>query len=111
METSFSNISGIFKFSTEIINRAIADVKPEDWFRKPGDDSNHLMWLLGHVVVHRGHVLKILGQDWNSSWAALFARGSERVDDTEYPSVDEMKAAWQQVSDQLKTALREPSAE
>lgn len=111
METSFSNISGIYRADTDIINKAIGDVKPEDWFRKPGDDSNHLMWLLGHVVVHRGLVLKALGQDWKSSWAELFRRGSERVDDTEYPSVDEMKAAWQQVSDQLKTALRESPAE
>jgi len=111
METSFSNISGIFRANTEIINKAIGDVKPEDWFRKPGDDSNHLMWLLGHVVVHRGHVLKTLGQDWNSSWAKLFARGSQPVGDVEYPSVEEIRVAWQQVSDQLKAALREPSEE
>ena len=47
METSFSNISGMFKVNTEIINRALAGVKPEDWFRKPGDDSNHLMISVG----------------------------------------------------------------
>ena len=58
METSFSNIKGMFKVNTDIINKAITDVKAEDWFRTPGDDSNHLMWLLGHVVVHRGYVLK-----------------------------------------------------
>ena len=110
METSFSNISGIFRANTDIINKAITDVKPEDWFRKPGDDSNHLMWLLGHVVVHRGSVLKALGVEWSSSWAPLFVRGSERVDDAEYPSIEEMNAAWKQVSDQLKTVLSEPSA-
>ena len=54
METDFKNISGIYRADTDIINKAIADVSPDDWFRKPGDDSNHLMWLLGHLVVHRG---------------------------------------------------------
>ena len=107
METDFRNISGMFRTNTDIINRAIADVRSEDWFRKPGDDSNHLMWLLGHVVVHRGLVLKTLGGQWDSAWASLFARGSERVDDSEYPAVDEMLAAWGQISEQLKTALRE----
>ena len=107
METDFRNISGMFRANTDIISKAIADVRPEDWFRKPGDDSNHLMWLLGHVVVHRGLVLKTLGGQWDSSWAPLFARGSERVDDAEYPSVEEMNAAWSQISEQLKTALRE----
>ena len=91
METDFKNISGIYRANTDIINKAIADVRPEDWFRKPGDDSNHLMWLLGHVVVHRGLVLKTMGGEWDSSWAPLFARGAERVDDAEYPSVDEMR--------------------
>ena len=106
METDFKNISGIYRANTDIINKAIADVRPEDWFRKPGDDSNHLMWLLGHVVVHRGLVLKTIGGKWDSSWAPLFTRGSERVDDAEYPSVDEMQEAWTQISEQLKTALR-----
>ena len=111
METSFSNISGIFKANTEIINRAIADVRPDDWFRTPGDDSNHLMWLLGHVVVHRGKLLKTLGHEWNSSWTPLFARGSERLADSEYPSIEEMTGTWKQISDQLRTALREAPEE
>lgn len=106
METDFKNISGMFRANTDIINKAIADVRPEDWFRKPGEDSNHLMWLLGHVVVHRGEVLKTLGGQFNSPWAPLFARGAEHVDDTAYPPVDEMRDAWNRISEQLKTALR-----
>ena len=109
MEADFKNISGMFRFNTDIISKAIADVQPEDWFRAPGDDSNHLMWLLGHVVVHRGQVLKNLGVDWNSSWASLFAPGSQRVDETQYPTVAEMRAAWDEISQQLKAALRETS--
>lgn len=111
METDFKNISGMFRTNTDIINKAIADVRPEDWFRAPGDDSNHLMWLLGHVVVHRGQVLKTLGVDWNSSWAPLFARGAQRGDDAQYPTVDEMRAAWDEISEQLKATLREPAAD
>ena len=109
METDFKNTSGMFRFNTDIIGKAIDGVRNEDWFRAPGDDSNHLMWLLGHVVVHRGQVLKILGVDWNSSWASLFAPGSQRVDDAEYPTVDEMRAAWAEISQQLKAALGEIS--
>ena len=93
METDFKNISGIYRADTDIINKAIADVSPDDWFRKPGDDSNHLMWLLGHVVVHRAQVLKTLGVDWNTSWASLFTRGSQRVDEAQYPTVDEIRNA------------------
>ena len=111
METSFSNIKGMFKTNTDIINMAIADVKDEDWLRQPGDNSNHLLWLLGHVVVHRGLVLKTVGADWNASWAPLFARGSERVNAAQYPSVEEMRDAWNQVSEQIKATLNGSPAE
>ena len=110
MESDFSNIAGMFKVNTDIVNKAIADVSPEHWFQKPGDDSNHLMFVLGHIVVHRGKTLKTLGVDWDSPWAKLFARGAARVADAEYPSVDEMRAAWYQVSDELAATLKEPNA-
>ena len=112
METDFKNISGMFRANTDIISKAIADVRPEDWFRKPGDDSNHLMWVLGHVVVHRGKVLKTLGGEWDGSWEPMFSRGAPRMDDdAEYPTIDEMRAAWDQISQQLKSTLREAPAD
>lgn len=111
MDTDFANIEGMFKANTEIVNRAIADIGTDDWFRKPGDDSNHLMWLMGHIVVHRGKTLKTLGVEWEPSWAPLFLRGTERVADAEYPSAEEMQNAWQKVSEELSAALSDPSAE
>jgi uncharacterized damage-inducible protein DinB len=109
MENGFSNVQGMFKTNTDIINKAIADVAAEDWFRKPGDDSNHLLWVLGHVIVHRGRTLNFLGANWNTEWAPLFARGAERIDDGEYPSVEELRTAWSQVSGDLSAAIRNAS--
>ena len=111
MESEFTNVKGMFKINTDIVNKAIADVAADDWFRKPGDDSNHLMWVMGHLIVHRGRTLKLLGQEWDSSWASLFARGSERVEDAEYPSSEEMRNAWDQVSAELAAALGNAPAE
>lgn len=105
MDADFTHVRGMFKFNTDIVNKAIVDVGSEDWFRKPGDDSNHLMWVMGHIVVHRGRTLKTLGLDWDASWAPLFARGSERIADGEYPSTQEMLDAWNQVSAELAAAL------
>ena len=111
MESNLANVAGMFKINTDIVNKAIADIGVDDWFRKPGDDSNHLMWVLGHLVVHRGRTLKTLGVDWDSSWATLFTRGAQRVANDEYPSVEEMRTAWNQVSDELSAALRQSSAD
>jgi len=111
MENGLSNVESIFKANTDIINKAIGDVAPEDWFRQPGEDSNHLLWLMGHLIVHRGRTLNFLGTDWDVAWRSLFARGAERIDDAEYPSVDEMRNAWSQVSADLAAALRNKPAE
>lgn len=111
MATDLSHVEGMFKFNTDIVNRAIQGVSAEDWYRKPGDDSNHLMWVMGHLVAHRGQTLKILGVAWDAAWAPLFSRGSDRVDDAEYPSKDEMLAAWNSVSADLSAALQNSSAD
>jgi uncharacterized damage-inducible protein DinB len=111
METDIANVAGMFKFNTDIVGKAIADVEPEHWFHKPGEDSNHLMWALGHLVVHRGRTLNVLGIDWDTPWASLFARGAERVANAEYPSIDEMRNAWKQVSAELSAVLREAPAD
>jgi hypothetical protein len=65
METDFKNITGMFKFNTDIVNKAIAGVEPDHWFKKPGDDSNHLTWVMGHLIIHRGMTLKFLGGDYD----------------------------------------------
>ena len=111
MENGFSNVASMFKTNTDIVNRAIANVAPDDWFRKPGDDSNHLLWVMGHLIVHRGRTLNFLNRDWDASWAPLFARGSERIADTEYPDIEELRAAWSEVSADLISALRDASPE
>lgn len=111
MENGLSNVQSMFKTNTDIINKAIADVSTDDWFRQPGEDSNHLLWVLGHVVVHRGRTLNLLGTDWDTSWASLFARGAQRTDAEKYPSVEELRDAWSQVSSDLSDALSNASPE
>src|SRR5690242_19297434 len=101
METDFKNVASMFKTNTDIVNKATGDVTAEDWFRKPGDDSNHLLWVMGHLVVHRGRTLKLLGCHWDAPWAPLFARGAERIHDAEYPSIEQMRSAWSQVATEL----------
>ena len=111
MGNDLTHVESMFKANTTIVTKAIADVPTGDWFRKPGDDSNHLMWVVGHLIVHRGHALKLMGHQWDASWATLFARGAERVADDEYPSSEEMKTAFEQVSSDLATAMTNPPAD
>jgi hypothetical protein len=111
MDNNFANIEGMFKTNTDIVKRALDEVPPESWFLKPGDDSNHLMWVAGHLVVHRAAALEYLGGDWETSWSSLFKRGEKRTADKEYPSIEEVRNAWQEVTGKLFTSLANPNAE
>ena len=111
METDFANIEGIFKTNTDIVKKALAGVLTEEWFLRPGDDSNHLMWVAGHLVVSRGAVLKLLGAAWETPWSSLFGRGAKLVASDQYPAVVEVRNAWEEVSGKLLTSLANPSVE
>jgi len=111
MDTNFGYISGTFKTNTDIVNRATEGILPEHWFIKPGEVSNHLMWVAGHLVASRGTVLKTLGSEWSAPWSSLFARGAKLVLPDQYPGIEEIRKAWKDVSEQLSGALAGVPAE
>jgi hypothetical protein len=111
MGTDFLNIAGIFKFNTDLFKRTILGIPPDRMLVKPADDSNHLLWVAGHVVVHRARILKLLGQEWSAPWEQLFARGAKLADDGQYPGIDELVSIWEDVSGRLATSLASASPE
>src|SRR5215471_17815030 len=111
METNFSNITGMFKTNNDIVNKAAGEVAPEQWFTKPGDESNHFMWVLGHLIWSRGNVIKLLGEQWENPYAHEFARGAQLTEPEGYPSVEAMRIAWDEVSAKLSATLTSASAE
>jgi uncharacterized damage-inducible protein DinB len=105
MDTNFGYISGTFRTNTDIVNRATEGILPEHWFLRPGDASNHLMWVAGHLVASRGTVLKTLGSEWSDPWNSLFARGAKLAPPDQYPGSEEIRRAWKDVSEQLSASL------
>jgi len=101
MDTNFGYVSGMFKINTDIVSRCTEGILPEHWFLKPGDASNHLMWVTGHLIASRGTVLKTLGSEWSAPWNSLFARGAKLAPPDEYPGIEEIRKAWKDVSEQL----------
>ncbi len=105
MDTDILYINGMFKTNTDLVKKATDGIRPEHWFLKPGDASNHLMWVAGHLVVSRGAVLKTLGSEWSAPWSSLFARGAKHAAQDQYPGIEEIRGTWNDVSNQLSAAL------
>jgi hypothetical protein len=93
-----------------MFNKAIDGISPESWLVQPATDSNHLLWIAGHVVVHRGLAAKLLGAEWSAPWEKLFARGTKRADSEQFPSPHDIQESWKEVSERLTTALDNANA-
>jgi uncharacterized damage-inducible protein DinB len=105
MKIDFSTIEKMFQTNAEWVDRAIAGVPPEAWLARPGNGSNHLTWILGHMITARANVPRILGKDWSAPRKELFTRGSKLAAPEEYPESAAMKQAWQEVSQLLDASL------
>lgn len=105
MSTEFATIADMFKTNAQAFEKATQGVPSEKWLVRPGNNSNHLTWIAGHVVVHRAVVAKILGLQWSASWEKLFARGAALVAPEQYPDAAEIQRSFQEVSDKVASAL------
>jgi uncharacterized damage-inducible protein DinB len=111
MDTDLRYIESMFKTNTDLVKKATEGISPEHWFLKPADVSNHLMWVQGHLVWSRGNVLKTLGAEWSAPWNSLFGRGAKQAVQDKYPGVEEIRKAWNEVSERISASLAAAPAE
>lgn len=110
MNTDFSAINSMFQANGSVFEKATRGIPDDKWLIQPGGDSNHLLFIAGHIVVHRAFVPQYLGVEWSAPWAGLFSRGAKRVAPEQYPSVAEIQKAWNEVSEKLMPVLPNAAA-
>jgi DinB family protein len=111
MNADFLNVTVMYNTNTNLFKRAVQGIPPERWFEQPGKDSNPLVWVAGHLVISRALALKTLGSEWSAPWEKLFDRGAKLVAPEQYPGVESIVNAWEEVSGKLSTALSGVSCE
>ena len=94
-----------FRYNSRFTRNFVQDLEAEDWFRRPEGASNHIAWIIGHIIWARTAVLSRLGAKWSAPWLGLFARGVKVDDTAAYPSPDALMAAWQEVTEELRAAM------
>lgn len=100
-----------YRFNNGFLLNTVKDLSPEEWLRRPNDGSNHIAWIVGHVIWARKAVLSKLGTEWSTPWLGLFARGNKLDDSATYPSSDTLIDAWKEVGEVLNSALENASDE
>jgi uncharacterized damage-inducible protein DinB len=109
--TEIANAAASFHINSDILDKSLADLTPEEWQTRPNETSNAMFWIAGHILWSRASAIGLLGSSWSKPWLGLFARGSKLLDKDQYPSPDELLLAWNEVKPTLTAALESASAE
>jgi uncharacterized damage-inducible protein DinB len=98
-----------YRFNSDLLTKMVGDLSPEEWLSRPNKKTNHIAWIVGHVIWTRKALLGRLGTEWSQSWLSLFGRGSKCEDGAAFPSPDALLDAWREVSGALASALESAS--
>jgi uncharacterized damage-inducible protein DinB len=109
MSADIGILKSMFSTNAQMFEATAKGVPEDKWLIRPGETSNHMTWVVGHIVVHRAAVSKILGGTWSAPWEGLFARGAKLVPPDRYPNPTELQSAWDEVTAKLSVALEQAS--
>jgi uncharacterized damage-inducible protein DinB len=107
--TSIAHAAEDFRFNNGFLLNMVKDLPPAEWLRRPADGTNHITWIMGHIIWTRRAILARLGTEWSAPWLGLFARGVKLDESTAYPSSATLIDAWKEVSGMLDGALENAS--
>ena len=105
------NVASSLRFGGASLTKSLEGFSGEEWFQQPNATTNHLMFMMGHVVVVRGMALRLLGAEWSAPWEALFGRGAVLTSREKYPPVKEILAAWEDLSRRVPEAVEAATPE
>ena len=74
-----NDLAMMYEISFGAINRNLEDVSNDESLVRPQPAGNCLNWVLGHIVVYRGTMLKVIGRSpvLDDVAAAPYKRGSQ----------------------------------
>jgi uncharacterized damage-inducible protein DinB len=94
-----------YRFNSDFLTKMVADLAPEEWFKHPAENRNHIAWIVGHCVWSRRAILTRLGTEWSQDWLDNLKRGAPVAEDSAYPSPAIMADSWAETSRLLAIAL------
>lgn len=74
-------LNHMLSFNTRVIGVNLEAITHDQALAQPPGGGNCVNWMLGHLVVHRNHMLRALGAEpvWNAEQDARYDRGSDPV--------------------------------
>jgi len=99
------------KFSDFIMRLTMQDATNElARTRSRGSEGPSIAWIVGHLAHYRCEILELLGSPKDTRYAAPFGENGAS-DGSDYPDIEELKAAWEELATKVESALGSASDE
>jgi hypothetical protein len=111
--TPISEAIASFHLNEHVLDKGFPVFTTEESLRQPAPQSNHAVWIFGHIIYSRVSVLKFIGRggEFQHPWLPLFKRGEKLREASAYPSWPELLEAWTEITPTLHKALEEVALE
>lgn len=107
MHPSIAPIAQLFGVSTALYEKALAGLDRETLLKRPGAESNPLLWIAGHLASSRYGLATALGRQRDVPWGKLFFRGASLDDLSTLPEIGSIQEAWRDISALVAARLEE----
>ena len=97
------------ELSNRLYEGALKGLGLEELHRRAGPDSSSLIWLAGHLVQGRYGMSNLAGLSDEAPWQELFKRYSKIGRPEEYPDLQELINAWDEIGRRVAERLPEMS--
>lgn len=98
-----------YRFNSNSLKKAVSDISPEEWLKRPDEKLNHIAWIVGHMAYSRSRLLHFMGTEWTEPELEIFGRGSKLQPDSAYPSADLLLKTWNESGHVMAAAFESAS--
>lgn len=106
MENVLIPVMQTYRVSEEFFFRTLNNLSVDDLNRSPGDSSNTILWIAGHLASSRCLAITLMGESYDVPWQDLFGRGVKRQKDpSNYPKIEEIVKVYKNASEKLYVRL------
>jgi len=104
-------IAESLKFTDFIMNLVTGDLTDALATRRARDDEGaSIAWVIGHLSHYRYEIMKLLGHEMESPFAEQFGT-TGATDGAGYPSVEELRSTWADLSTRVRSVVEDASDE
>ena len=109
MNLQLKPIADLYNVNTNLFLKALDMADEKDLFDRPLGKANSLHWVAGHLTASRFTVANMLGLKAEFPKAALFNFGVEPQDPSDYPTIEEIVLAWNDISEKIEDQFKKVS--